>query len=52
VFTQEALQAMLDRLQACLDENGDMLRCLHELVPTFREADAVNSEAQKEKSAV
>ena len=37
------LDAMLDRLKRCLDEGGDMLACLHELVPTFKEADQVNS---------
>lgn len=37
------LDAMLARLKRCLDEGGDMLACLHELVPTFKEADQVNS---------
>lgn len=46
VFDMTALQSMLDRLQRCLDEEGDMLACLHELVPTFREAEAVNEEAR------
>ncbi len=46
VFDMTALQSMLDRLQRCLDEEGDMLACLHELVPTFREADAVNGESR------
>ena len=36
------LDGMLQKLQFCLDEKGDMLACLHELVPTFREADTVN----------
>ena len=47
VFSPETLQNMLSRLQSCIDENGDMLKCLHELVPTFREADAVNSAVGK-----
>ena len=51
VFDMSALQSMLDRLQRCLDENGDMLACLHELVPTFREADAVNGEACSQSAA-
>lgn len=42
---------MLNGLQKCLDENGDMLGCLHQLVPTFREAEQVNRAAQ-EKTAV
>ena len=45
-FDMTALQSMLDRLRRCLDEEGDMLACLHELVPTFREAEAVNEEAR------
>ena len=39
---KSTLDAMLDRLRRCLDEGGDMLACLHELVPTFKEADQVN----------
>jgi len=45
-FDMTALQSMLDHLQRCLDEEGDMLACLHELVPAFREAEAVNEEAR------
>ncbi len=52
VYSEETIETMLSRLQTCLDENGDMLKCLHELVPTFREAGVVNSEAQPEKPAV
>ena len=52
VFSEEKLNEMLDTLRKCLDEGGDMLKCLHELVPTFREADQVNSAAQAQKSAV
>ena len=40
---KSTLERMLERLQRCLDEGGDMLACLHELVPTFKEADQVNS---------
>jgi len=52
VFSEETLNAMLSKLRKCLDEGGDMLKCLHELVPTFREADQVNSAAQARKNAV
>ncbi len=41
-----SLDRMLGRLKACLDEDGDMRACLHELVPTFREPDAVNGAAR------
>lgn len=51
VISMEDLQNMLNGLQKCLDENGDMLGCLHQLVPTFREAEQVNRAAQ-EKTAV
>ncbi len=51
VISMEDLQKMLSCLQSCLDENGDMLECLHKLVPTFREAEQVNRDAQK-KTAV
>ena len=47
VFSEETLHNMLDTLQRCLDEKGDMLKCLHELVPTFHEPDAVNSAVKK-----
>ena len=47
VFSEETLHKMLETLQTCLDENGDMLKCLHELVPTFHEPEKVNSAAQK-----
>ncbi len=52
VFSEETLNGMLDKLRKCLEEGGDMLQCLHELVPTFREADQVNSAAQAHKTAV
>ncbi len=51
VISMEDLHNMLNTLEACLNENGDMLACLHQLVPTFREAEQVNRAAQ-EKSAV
>ena len=52
VFSEEELTHMLTTLQNCLNEDGDMLKCLHELVPTFREADVVNKAAQAQQSAV
>jgi len=52
VVSAEKLDSMLDCLKKTLDEDGDMLKCLHDLVPTFREADAVNSAAQARQSAV
>ena len=36
VISMEEVQQMLDRLHACMDDHGDMVACLHELVPTFR----------------
>ncbi len=51
VISMEDLHSMLNCLQKCMDENGDMLDCLHQLVPTFREAEQVNRDAQK-KAAV
>jgi len=50
VISMEKLHGMLERLQTCLDEKGDALKCLHELVPTFREAQQVNREAQVQKA--
>ena len=50
VFTQEQIEDMLARLKKCLDEEGDMLACMHALVPTFRKAEEVNKAV--EKSAV
>ncbi|MDD5898841.1 MAG: nucleoside-diphosphate sugar epimerase/dehydratase [Clostridia bacterium] len=51
VISMDDLSRMLNCLQKCLDENGDMLECLHKLVPTFREAEQVNRAVQ-EKTAV
>ena len=44
VMGMEQLQQMLDRLHACMEEQGDMVACLHELVPTFRRPEAVKAE--------
>ena len=51
VIGMEELNAMLAKLQSCLDQKGDMLTCLREVVPTFREPEQVNRDAQK-KAAV
>lgn len=47
VISPQQLDDILARLQACLDANGDMLACLHQVVPTFREASEVNSAARE-----
>lgn len=46
LIDMDSLDRMLGRLKACMDEDGDMRACLHELVPTFREPDAVNGAAR------
>jgi FlaA1/EpsC-like NDP-sugar epimerase len=43
VFTIAQIDAMLEKLQHCIDTQGDMRSCLHELVPTFREAGEINN---------
>ncbi len=45
-FSWDTVQHMLDRLQICLDTHGDMRFCLHELIPSYMEADEVNSAAE------
>ncbi|MEG0047855.1 MAG: nucleoside-diphosphate sugar epimerase/dehydratase [Clostridia bacterium] len=42
VIDLNTLQHMLDKLHACIDQNGDMLACLHELLPNFKSAEDVN----------
>lgn len=44
VMEPEKIEAMLDELKKCIDENGDMRACLHKLVPTFLEPHQVNGE--------
>ncbi len=46
-FSWETVRKMLDRLQGCLDTHGDMRTCLHELIPSYLEADEVNDAAQE-----
>ena len=43
VVTWEAIQAMLQTLHACVEENGDMRACLHGLLPSFQPPEVVNS---------
>ncbi len=50
-FSWETIQAMLDRMQICLDTHGDMCACLHDLIPSYLDADAVNSAAEKKRLA-
>ncbi len=45
-FSWETVLQMLDRLQICLDTHGDMRSCLHELIPSYLEADEVNGAVQ------
>ena len=43
VFTIEQIDTMLEKLQHCIDTQGDMRSCLRELVPTFKEPSEVNN---------
>lgn len=45
VLEAGSLDAMLAELHRCIDEGDDMRACLHKLVPTFKEPDAVNGES-------
>ena len=38
------VEDMLAKLQACLDSHGDMKQCMHELLPSFYEPEAINGE--------
>ena len=33
--TREQLEAILEKLRQCIDENGDVRACLEEVVPTY-----------------
>ena len=39
------LERILNELQTCLDDNGDMIACLRKLVPTYHDPDEVNGAA-------
>ncbi len=45
----ETLETMLATLHRCVDENGDMMVCLHALLPTFHTPDEVNARAEAER---
>jgi FlaA1/EpsC-like NDP-sugar epimerase len=45
-FSWETVQDMLDKLDLCLSAKGDMRSCLHELIPSYLDADEVNDAAQ------
>ncbi len=49
--TMDEMRRVLDSLQACLDEGGDMRACMHRLLPEFREPDEVNREAKMSHEA-
>ncbi|MEG2207461.1 MAG: nucleoside-diphosphate sugar epimerase/dehydratase [Clostridia bacterium] len=51
VISIEALHGMLSQLHSCIDANGDMLTCLHQLVPTFKEPRDVNPQARQIRAA-
>ncbi|MCL1854984.1 MAG: polysaccharide biosynthesis protein [Clostridia bacterium] len=46
-ISMESMEKMLETLESCLREGGDMRRCLHEVLPAFREADEVNCKAER-----
>lgn len=38
------VEDMLDKLNRCLDTHGDMKQCMHELLPSFYEPEAINGD--------
>ncbi|MBE5793910.1 MAG: polysaccharide biosynthesis protein [Clostridiales bacterium] len=50
VFTMEQIDAMLEELQHCMDDQTDMRACMHRLVPTFREPAEINKAALEQRS--
>ncbi len=38
------VEDMLDKLNRCLDTHGDMKACMHELLPSFYEPEAINGD--------
>ncbi len=50
VISIEQIHQMLNELQQCIDQQGDMRACLHRLVPTFREPGEINSAAAGRKA--
>ena len=51
VVTVQTMEAMLQTLQACLDEGGDMRACLHRLLPTFQAPEVINSRVEMQLQA-
>ena len=47
LISSEDLQQILNKLQNVLDQNGDMMACLHEILPNFRNPEAVNAEVRQ-----
>lgn len=45
-FSWDTVRDMLDKLELCLVSKGDMRSCLHELIPSYLDADEVNGAAQ------
>lgn len=48
VISMEAMEEMLRELKECIDQNGDMRAQLHAVLPNYREAEAVNREAEED----
>ena len=40
----EQVEDMLEKLSRCLDTHGDMKQCMHELLPSFYEPEAINGD--------
>jgi len=38
------VEEMLDKLNRCLDTHGDMKQCMHDLLPSFYEPEAINGD--------
>ena len=46
VVTGETMEALLQTLRACIEQDGDMRECLHRLLPTFQAPEVINSRAE------
>lgn len=42
------MESILQQLRGCVEAQGDMRACLHQVLPTFLDADAVNQKATEE----
>ncbi|MDD3214696.1 MAG: polysaccharide biosynthesis protein, partial [Eubacteriales bacterium] len=51
VVSMASVDAMLETLHRCLDDDGDMLACMRALLPTFHSPEEVNAEAQRRVAA-